>query len=70
MTTEITTPTRLETFNKLANDVKTQSPESNPFKTNSLLKSLLQAITGRIYSFYQVFFAIQKTSRLRMKVKH
>lgn len=58
--TIITTPTRQETFNKLANDVKTQSPESNPFKTNSLLKSLLQAITGRIYSFYQVFFTIQK----------
>lgn len=56
----ITTPTREEIFNKEANDLKTQSPEANPFKTNSLLKSLLQAFAGRFYSIYQIFFTIQK----------
>jgi len=57
---DITIPTRQEIFNKEANDLKTQSPEANPFKTNSFIKSLLQAIAGRINSVYQVFPEIQK----------
>ena len=58
--TDITIPTKEEIYNKEANDLKTQSPEANPFKTNSLLKSLLQAFAGRFNSIYQVFPAIQK----------
>lgn len=58
--TDVTIPTKEEIFNKEANDVKTQSPESNPFKINSLIKSLLQAFAGRFNSIYQVFPTIQK----------
>lgn len=58
--TDITVPTRQEIFNKEANDLKTQSPKANPFKTNSLIKSLLQAFAGRFNSIYQIFSQVQK----------
>ena len=58
----ITTPSLTATLNKLANDLKTAQPDSNPYEENSLLRDELKALSDRIHSIYQLFPEIEKQS--------
>lgn len=57
---EISLPELSDIFNKLANDLKTQSPESDPFLQDSLLRAELLAFADRINSVYQTFPTVVK----------
>lgn len=58
--TTITVPELNDILDKLANDLKTISPESNPYDENSLLRAELIAIANRIDNVYQLFEEVVK----------